>query len=91
MINGKIYFLDYYLPLQRIALEVDGQSHNYIFSKESDTIRDAAFSSIGIKTYRISSDETRREKYIDTFLRASGVKFPKVLKAKNKKYNTNEM
>lgn len=45
VINGKIYFLDYYLPLQRIALEVDGQSHNYISSKESDAIRDAAFSS----------------------------------------------
>ena len=85
VINGKIYFLDYYLPLQRIALEVDGQSHNYISSKENDAIRDAAFSSIGIKRCRISSDETRREKYIDTFLRASGVKFPKVLKVKNKK------
>lgn len=66
-------------------MEVDGQSHNYVSSKESDAIRDAVFSSIGIKTYRISSDETRREKYIDTFLRASGVKFPKVLKTKNKK------
>ena len=85
VINGKIYFLDYYLPLQRIAFKVDSQYHNYISSKENDAIRDAAFSSIGIKTCRISSDETRREKYIDTFLRASWVKFQKVLKVKNKK------
>ena len=84
MVNGKIYFLDYYLPLQRIAIEVDGQSHNYIFSKENDTIRDDAFSTIGIKTYRISSDETRKEKYIDTFLRAVGVKFPNKPKVNNK-------
>lgn len=76
--------MDYYLPLQRIAIEVDGQSHNYIFSKENDTIRDDAFSAIGIKTYRISSDETRKEKYIDTFLRAVGVKFPNKPKVNNK-------
>lgn len=84
VVNGKIYFLDYYLPLQRIAIEVDGQSHNYIFSKENDTIRNDAFSTIGIKTYRISSDETRKEKYIDTFLRAVGVKFPNKPKVNNK-------
>lgn len=77
VIDGKIYFLDYYLPLQRIAIEVDGQSHSYMFSHEKDKVRDFAFGTIGIKTIRISNDETRKDMYIDTFLKANGVKFPK--------------
>lgn len=76
VISGKIYFLDYYLPLQRIAIEVDGQSHNCLSSQEKDKDRDKAFRCIGIKTLRISNAETDKKCDIETFLRANGVKYP---------------
>lgn len=69
IINKKIYFLDFYLPQKRIAIEVDGISHESIQSNERDANRDKDFASIGIRTYRISNAQTKCNKDIETFLK----------------------
>ena len=69
IINKKIYFLDFYLPQKRIAIEVDGISHESIASYEQDTNRDKDFATIGIKTYRINNAQTKNPKDIETFLK----------------------
>lgn len=69
IINKKIYFLDFYLPQKRIAIEVDGISHDSIAANEKDINRDRDFNSIGVKTYRINNAQTKTTKGIETFLK----------------------
>lgn len=54
----SIYFCDFYLPMQRIALEVDGIYHNSEDMVAKDAERDANFKSIGIRVVRIGNAET---------------------------------
>lgn len=56
-IDGKGYFLDFFLPFKNIAIEIDGRLHQEEDRKKYDIERDAAFLSIGIKTIRITTDE----------------------------------
>ena len=53
MINGRSYFLDFYIPEIKVAIEIDGSYHKD--RKKRDKTRDNDFYSIGIKTVRISS------------------------------------
>ena len=73
IINKRIYFLDFYLPHKRIAIEVDGISHESIKSNERDINRDKDFATIGVKTYRISNAQTKNTKDIETFLKGHGI------------------
>lgn len=45
------YFLDFYIPLKNIDLEIDGSQHKYRI--ESDEKRDKYLTEYGIKVYRI--------------------------------------
>ena len=45
------YFIDFYFPDEKIALEIDGSQHKY--RKEHDILRDQRLSKVGIKVYRI--------------------------------------
>ena len=45
------YFLDFYFPEKKIALEIDGDQHKYRI--EHDKIRDERLSNVGIKVFRI--------------------------------------
>ena len=54
---NNIYFCDFYLPLYRIAIEIDGIYHNSPFQTEKDSERDANFKSIGIRVLRIANEE----------------------------------
>ncbi len=54
-INERNYFLDFYLPKSRIAIEIDGSIHHA--QKEYDKFRDGEFVSIGIKTIRIHNSQ----------------------------------
>ena len=47
------YFLDFYFPLKKIDLEIDGKQHEYKDRKISDELRDNLLNSIGINVYRI--------------------------------------
>ncbi|HIY88143.1 MAG TPA: endonuclease domain-containing protein [Candidatus Bacteroides pullicola] len=73
VINGKIYFLDFFIPSLRIALEVDGPSHDSMLKREKDKDRDSAFKSIGVKTIRISNPECDSPKYLNIRMKAEGI------------------
>jgi len=66
------YILDFYFPKSRLAVEVDGPSHNAAKQKEYDKERTERLNSFGIKILRFTneaaeknaiaiSDEIRRE------------------------------
>lgn len=54
-INGKGYFLDFYLPQSRIAFELNGEIHRGNDKENYDFDRDYAFHAIGIRTIRITN------------------------------------
>ena len=58
MINGKSYFLDFFIPDLNLAFEINGSVHKR--KKDYDLQRDMDFDSIGIKTIRL----TNREVYL---------------------------
>lgn len=53
-----IYFVDFYLPKQRIVIEVDGNYHDSRTMRHKDSDRDYNFKSIGIRVIRVSNGET---------------------------------
>ncbi len=61
-IEGHSYFLDYYLPKYKIAIEIDGKVHK--IRKEEDKERDKLFSSIGIRTIRIPAKEVMKGDFV---------------------------
>lgn len=61
-IDGHSYFLDYYLPKYRIAIEVDGGYHK--MRRNEDKERDILFNNIGIRTIRINSKDVLRGDFI---------------------------
>lgn len=67
-VNGRIYFLDIYIPKKKLAIEIDGSSH---YSKqENDDQRDKDLNAIGIKTLRISNTEVFYPKSRELFIEA---------------------
>ena len=56
IIDGKIYFADFFLPKENLIVEIDGISHDNCAQKQYDKQRDAAFNSYRIKTIRLSND-----------------------------------
>ena len=56
------YFLDYYLPKYRIAIEIDGGYHKA--RRVEDKERDKMFNNIGIRTIRISSKDVLSGNFI---------------------------
>lgn len=56
IIDGKIYFADFFLPKENLIIEIDGLSHENNVQKQYDKQRDAAFGSYKIKTIRLSND-----------------------------------
>lgn len=61
-LRGRSYFLDYYLPKLKIAVEIDGKYHK--FRKLEDIQRDSDFREIGIKTIRISAKDALRPTFL---------------------------
>ena len=67
MLRGRSYFLDYYLPELKIAVEIDGKYHKS--RKWEDRQRDSDFREIGIKTIRIRSTDVFKGKFLKLFKR----------------------
>lgn len=61
-ISGHSYFLDYYLPKYRLAIEIDGGYHR--IRREEDKERDKLFNSIGIRTIRINSKDVLKGDFL---------------------------
>jgi very-short-patch-repair endonuclease len=66
MINGRCYFLDYYYPEKRVAIEIDGGYHKE--RKEIDAQRDKDFLKIGVKTIRVKDHDVLDGKLLEKLL-----------------------
>lgn len=73
VINGKIYFLDFFIPSIRAAIEVDGDYHSIDSQYNKDSDRDKNFKTIGIRTYRIQNSEADSRKFLDIKLKVLGI------------------
>ena len=51
------YVIDFYCPELKLAIEVDGLTHNDLKSAEEDELRQKHIESLGIKIIRFSSTE----------------------------------
>ena len=51
------YVLDFFCPAERLAIEVDGQSHD--FTGRQDEVRDAWLAGQGIRTLRVPARDVR--------------------------------
>lgn len=83
LINGKGYFLDFFIPEFNIAIELNGDVHRSTQSHIDDWKRDNAFFNIGIKTIRL----TNREVYLKDFKERLNVYFNRAVR--NQKDSTN--
>lgn len=54
-IRGRCYFLDYFIPKYKVAIEIDGDYHKT--RCQADKQRDEDFFFIGIRTLRISDND----------------------------------
>lgn len=54
--RGKFYILDFYLPLERIVIEIDGGYHNTVEQLEKDKIRTANIEKKNIKVIRFTNE-----------------------------------
>lgn len=61
-ISGHSYFLDYYLPKYKLAIEIDGNYHK--IRRVEDKERYKMFNNIGIRTIRISSKDVLSGNFI---------------------------
>lgn len=50
------YIADFYCPEKNLAIEVDGNSHEYADTRLYDAQRDAFFEGLGIRVMRISNE-----------------------------------
>lgn len=86
MLRGRSYFLDFYLPAYKIAIEIDGDYHKE--RKLEDKRRDSDFREIGIRTMRIRAKDVYSNNFktvLVSKLKAEKSKKPK--KAKSSKGN----
>lgn len=90
MINGRSYFLDYFIPHLKLAIEIDGGYHKT--RTDGDRLRDMDFSELGIRTIRIKASSVVSGKFIDDVRNKLSVKKKKartkkkVEKGRNKRY-----
>lgn len=78
-IHGRCYFLDYYYPKGKIAIEIDGGYHKE--RKDIDAQRDKDFAEIGIRTIRIKDKEVLNGELLKRLTQ----KFDKIKVSKRKK------
>ncbi|QVQ51237.1 DUF559 domain-containing protein [Spiractinospora alimapuensis] len=57
---GDNWLLDFYCPISRLAVEVDGPEHRRSPNRERDEYRDDWFHQRGIATYRVTNQEVQR-------------------------------
>lgn len=55
--KGKSYIMDFYLPFQKVCIEVDGGYHNTPEQEEKDAIRTKHLNDLHINVFRITNEE----------------------------------
>lgn len=68
VLDGKIYFADFYIPALRTLIEVDGCSHENVRTQRNDYLRDDAFASYRMQTYRIQNSVAKDKNKLDETL-----------------------
>lgn len=69
VIDGKVYFADICIKCKKVIIEVDGGYHEEKSQSEKDKERDNAFSSIGYKTIRITNEQVRNGRNLNSIVR----------------------
>jgi very-short-patch-repair endonuclease len=64
VICGKVFFSDFYLPEDKVIIEVDGGYHDSYTQHNKDKFRDLCFDGVRIKTIRISNESTKHPRKI---------------------------
>lgn len=60
--HRKAYIVDFYIPAVKLAIEVDGPSHDAPEQQEYDATRTAFLGTRGVSVLRITNDETLHAK-----------------------------
>jgi len=55
------YVVDFYCPAEKLAVELDGSTHDNARAQQRDVTRDAYLAAVGIRTLRIPSKEVMRD------------------------------
>ncbi len=55
------YVVDFYCAAKRIAIEIDGISHDMGDRPQRDSLRDATLNAIGVEVFRISAVDVLRD------------------------------
>jgi very-short-patch-repair endonuclease len=54
------YILDFYCPSEKLAVELDGSTHDHEAAQNYDGKRNAFLKALGIRTLRFENEEVRR-------------------------------
>lgn len=73
VIDGHIYFADFYLPEKRIVVEIDGDYHNGKYQQAKDRNRTGDLQFAGTKVVRIKNATTLDENMLNTKCRINGI------------------
>ena len=73
VIDGHIYFADFYLPELRLVIEVDGDYHNGMCQREKDYNRTDDLKFAGAKVVRILNKTTLNKNLLLTKLKVNGI------------------
>lgn len=68
VLDGKIYFADFYIPALRTLIEVDGSSHDNVRNQRKDYLRDDSFASYKMNTVRIQNNVASDKNKLDEVL-----------------------
>ena len=73
VVDGHIYFADFYLPEKRIVVEIDGDYHNGLYQRVKDRDRTDDLKFSGAKVIRIKNATTLDENSLKTKCKINGI------------------
>jgi len=56
--KGKFFILDFYIPSERLCIEIDGKYHETEEQQQLDTVRTKKLNTMGIEVVRYTNEET---------------------------------
>lgn len=68
VLDGKIFFADFYIPALRTLIEVDGESHENVRAQRKDYLRDDSFASYKMNTVRIQNNVIKNRDKLEEVL-----------------------
>lgn len=86
------YILDFYFPKSKLAVEIDGESHDTVKQKEYDQKRTERLNKFGIKVIRFTNEEVKKNAVVasDKVCKEVLARFKPKYKSKKKKKKEKE-